>query len=124
MPPGKSWLSYIPGYEGAQHAVESKIHGVINNSHAVIQHLAAIILVALFLLTLSVVARGQLNKAGDDVLPDDRFTARTIVELVMKFVLFIMQFAMPYKAALRHFPVVGTLGFFILFSNLLGLLPG
>ena len=125
MPPGKSWLSYIPGYADAQHAVDgTHIHGVINQSHVVIQHLVAIVLVTILLLGLSLVARGQLSKAGDDVLPDDRFTARTIVELVMKFVLFIMSFAMPYKAALRHFPVIGTLGFFILFSNLLGLFPG
>lgn len=122
MPEGQSWLSLIPRYDAAQHAADS-MHGVMGG-HVVVQHLAAMLLVSLILLVISVMARGQLASAGDDILPEDRFSPRMIVELVMKFVLYVMQFTMPYKTALKHFPLVGTLGFFILFSNLLGLIPG
>lgn len=124
MPPGKSWLSYIPGYEVMQHQIEGQYHGYVSNSHVVIQHLAAIILVTLLMFVLSVLARSELKRAGDDVLPPDNFGPRGIIEVIMKFLLMIMQFTMPYKKAVKHFPVVGTLGFFILFSNLLGLIPG
>lgn len=124
MPPGKSWLSYIPGYEVMQHQIEGQYHGYVSNSHVVIQHLAAIILVTLLMFVLSVLARSELKRAGDDVLPPDNFGPRGIIEVIMKFLLMIMQFTMPYKKAVKHFPVVGTLGFFILFSNLLGLVPG
>jgi len=123
MPPGKSWLSYIPGYDGLSHYFEVQFHGVMG-SHVIIQHLVAAIFVILCLTVLAFIARGQLGDKDGDILPDGKFSAKTIVELVMNFVLMIMQFAMPYKTALKHFPVLGTLGFFILFSNLLGLVPG
>ena len=122
MPPGKSWLSYIPGYADLNTYVENTFHGVMGG-HAIIQHLAAAIFVILFLTVLALLARGQVT-GNDDILPDGRFSAKTIVEIVMNFVLTVMQFTMPYKTAIRHFPVLGTLGFFILFSNLLGLIPG
>ena len=124
MPHGKSWLSFIPGYEALEHWIHGHGHAWLFGSHVVAQHVAAIILVSLFLLLLSLVARGQLAKAGDDILPEAKFSARTVVELVMGFVLYVMTFAMDRDKALKHFPIVGTLGFFILFSNLLGLIPG
>jgi F-type H+-transporting ATPase subunit a len=123
MPPGKSWLSYIPGYEGLEHYFASHFHGAMG-SHVIIQHLAAAVLVIVFMTILALIARGQLGGKDADILPDGKFSAKTIVEIVMNFVLMIMQFTMTYKTALKHFPVLGTLGFFILFSNLLGLIPG
>ncbi len=126
MPPGKSWLSFIPGYEQLDSWVQgfNDGHAFMFGSHVVVQHIAAIILVSILMLILSTVARGQLAKAGDDILPDDKFSARTVVELVMGFVLYVMGFAMERDKAIKHFPLIGTLGFFILFSNLLGLIPG
>jgi F-type H+-transporting ATPase subunit a len=88
-----------------------------------VQHIAAMLLTALIMLLLALRARGQLASAGD-ILPDKTLSARTVVELLMDSVLTVMQFAMPYRAALRHFWIIGTLAFFILFSNLLGLIPG
>ena len=123
MPPGKSWLSLIPGYKDAAEYMGNSFHGVMDG-HVIIQHLVAAVFVILMLTALAVVARGQVTKSGEDILPDGKFSAKTIVEIVMNFVLTVMQFTMPYKTALKHFPVLGTLGFFILFSNLLGLVPG
>jgi F-type H+-transporting ATPase subunit a len=124
MPHGQSWLSYLPGYHEFEAGIQSLgpswlFHGPV---HA--QHLAAMLLTALVMLLLAVRARSQLLTAEGNILPDKRLSARTLVELLMDGILTIMQFAMPYRAALRHFWIVGTLGFFILFSNLLGLIPG
>ncbi|MBI4820447.1 MAG: F0F1 ATP synthase subunit A [Deltaproteobacteria bacterium] len=124
MPHGESWLSLLPGFRDMEHWIDGFGPSWGFGGHVVVQHVASIILVALFLLILSLRASGQLKAAGSDILPESRFSARTLVELVMEGVLGIMEFAMPRRAALKHFWLIGTLGFFILFSNLLGLLPG
>lgn len=124
MPHGESWLSYFPGYHTMEESIRDfgsswLFHGPV---HA--QHLAAILLTALVMLLLSIRARAQLLKAQGDILPDRKLTARNVVELMMEGLLTIMQFAMHQAASIRHFWIIGTLGFFILFSNLLGLIPG
>jgi F-type H+-transporting ATPase subunit a len=123
MPHGQSWLSFIPGYHELEEAVQRLGPSWVFNGPVHMQHIAAILLTTLIVLLLSLRARRQLATAGD-ILPDARFSSRALVELLMDGVLTIMQFAMPYAAALRHFWIVGTLAFFILFSNLLGLVPG
>ena len=78
----------------------------------------------LFLTLLSFSARARLNATKDEILPDEKLTSKNVVELLLEAVLFVLQFAMSRTAALRHFWLVGTLGLFILFSNLMGLIPG
>jgi len=80
--------------------------------------------VILFITLLALSAKAGFSKSKGDILPDSKLTARNLMELLMEGVLTIMQSAMPRAAAIRHFWLIGTLGFFILFSNLLGLVPG
>src|SRR5262245_21778156 len=124
MPEHSSWLSFVPGYPQIEHAIASLGAGWMFKSPVLVQHLAAMLLVILIILLLAASARAQLERAGDDILPEARLTARTTVEFLLETLLGVMQFAMPREAALRHFRLIGTLGFFILFSNLLGLIPG
>lgn len=124
MPHGESWLSYVPGYRALAEWLHHAGHGFLFDRPIHAQHVAAIILVLLVMTLLALAARRGLTRAGDDILPDDKLSARTVVELLMEGVLGVMQFAMPREAAIRHFWLIGTLGFFILFSNLLGLIPG
>jgi len=124
MPHGQSWLNFIPGYDALAHALHDSGHGWLFSEPVHAQHIAALLLVILFMILLALSARAGLNKAKGDILPETKFSPRTIVELLMEGVLAIMQFAMPRDAAIRHFWIVGPLGFFILFSNLLGLIPG
>ena len=49
---------------------------------------------------------------------------RNLFEVLADTVLGLMAGVMGEKAAKRYLPLVGTLFFFILFSNLLGLIPG
>ncbi len=126
MPEGQTWLSYVPGFHALEHAIQSFGTSWATNHAVHVQHIAAILLVSLVMLILSLAGRRQVAAAAstNDILPDARLSARTIVELLLEKLLGIMQFAMPYEAAKRHFRLVGTLGAFILFSNLLGLIPG
>ncbi|MCA9550156.1 MAG: F0F1 ATP synthase subunit A [Myxococcales bacterium] len=124
MPHGQSWLNYIPGYDALAHWLHGFGHGWLFHEPIHAQHVAALLLVLLFMFVLAMMARSGLNRAKGDILPDGRFTARNFMELLMEGVMVIMQFAMPRKAAIRHFWLIAPLAMFILFSNLLGLIPG
>lgn len=123
MPPHHSWLNYIPGYGAFDAWAHHQGPGWLFADPVHIQHVAAMMLVILVMSLLAVSARRGLSRA-DDILPDEKLTSRNLVELLMETLLSIMQFTMTRQAALRHFWIVGTLMFFILFSNLLGLIPG
>lgn len=123
MPPHTSWLNFVPGYEALAHALHDAGPGWLFSDPVHAQHIAAMLLVLLFLTVLALLARMGLSKA-DGILPDKTLTPRAFVEFLIESGLNIMQFTMSREAALRHFWLIGTLGFFILFSNLLGLIPG
>lgn len=124
MPHGLTWLSFLPGFNELEHFIESFGGGWLFGTPAHAQHLLAILLVSLFLTVLALLARAGLGPAKDEVLPDAKLTPRNFVEVLMEGVFTIMEFAMSRRAALRHFWLIGPLTFFILFSNLLGLVPG
>lgn len=128
MPEHSSWLNLIPGvkqaFEAIEHWIQSQGGSWFGNHIVFAQHIGSMILVVIVMALLAFAARGQLNRAKDDILPETKLTTRNFMELLLEGILAIMQFAMPYKAALRHFWLVGTLAFFILFSNLIGLIPG
>ena len=127
MPQHHSWFSFIPGFDSFEQAIQSlgNGEGYLFGEAIHVQHIAALLLVMAFLFTLALFARSGLAKAKDgDVLPDEKLTARNAVELLMEGILHLMQFTMSREAALRHFWIVAPLAMFILFSNLLGMIPG
>jgi F-type H+-transporting ATPase subunit a len=106
------------------HAIESLGPSWFFRNPVHTQHVGAIILVTLVMLILAIFARRGLAASKDDILPDETLTARNLVEILMEGVFTIMEFAMSRSAAIRHFWIIGPLTLFILFSNLLGLIPG
>lgn len=125
MPHGESWLSYFPGFSSLVHGIEGfgKL-GWLFQDPVHVQHIAAIFLVALVMLILALFARSGLARGKGDILPDGTLTARNFVELFIEALLSVMSSAMSREAALRHFWIIGPMAMFILFSNLLGLIPG
>ena len=67
-------------------------------------------------------AVGGSGDAG--LVPPPKFGLRNLFEVLADTVLGLMAGVMGEKQAKRYLPLVGTLFFFILFSNLLGLIPG
>lgn len=119
------WLELVPGYDVMAHWLESFGHGWLFQSHVHVHHIAAIILVCLVMLLFAVFARiGLASRKKGDILPESKLTARNAMELIMEGLLSVMQSAMTREQALRHFWIVMPLALFILFSNLLGLIPG
>jgi len=83
------------------------------------------ILVVLFLIFAGYKIKKNLSK-GNSILPEEKFTLRTIFEiLTIDFLLDLFTSMMGSREkAKRYFPLLGTSFMFILFGNLLGLIPG
>ncbi len=124
MPDHHSWLNFVPGFGAFEHAIEHGQAGWLFGSAVHVQHIAAMLLVVLVMLMLALAARGGLQRSKEDFLPDANLSARNMVELLLEGLLSVMQFTMTREKALKHVWLIGTLGLFILFSNLLGLIPG
>jgi F-type H+-transporting ATPase subunit a len=88
------------------------------------EHVFHTFLVMAILLVLTFVVRNQVMDVKAALVPDPRLSARTIAELLTQATLGLMDGMMTRKQALYFLPLIGTCGFFILFSNLLGLVPG
>ena len=82
------------------------------------------LLVALFLVVaLAALVRRELAAAGDGLVPPPRLTLRNFVEVLLEGIASLMRDTIGPSWP-KYLPLVGTLGLFILVSNLMGLVPG
>ncbi len=103
-----TWFQYIPFVGSLPH------------------HVSMGVFVLLVLCLLSYLAFKKMVVSGaqeEALVPSDRLTLRNLFELFTEMVLKFLDDILGHRG--REFlPLIGTLGFFILFSNLLGLVPG
>ena len=86
--------------------------------------LVAAAIIVLSILGLAFYARGKIVDFDKSVIPDDRLSLRTFLEVTVSYFYNMMKEMMGPERAKRYFPLVGTCAFFILFSNVIGLIPG
>jgi F-type H+-transporting ATPase subunit a len=102
-----TWLSYVPFIGSLPHQVS----------------MALFVLLVLTLLSYLAFRQMALHSSTESIIPSDRLTLRNIFELFTEMILKFLDDIIGPRG--REFlPLIGTLGFFILFSNLLGLVPG
>jgi len=114
------WTSLIPGLNWIEH------HFLNPENGEPAFHVSNAILISLIILLLAVLARSRTktdNLSDEDLVPDGKLTIRNLMELMVGGILGVMRDSMG-SAAPRFFYLVGSLAFFILFSNLSGLVPG
>lgn len=87
-------------------------------------HIIMAILVTIFTLFMAFRYRSHRANAKDSAFPETSFNARSFVEILCESILGMMEGVMGKEAARYFFPLIGTMAFFILFSNLSGLIPG
>ncbi len=75
------------------------------------------------LLLTGMLVRGRLAAAEGGVVPDEGFSLRNAVELLVEFLANLAEQNMGPNWR-RWFPIVATMFFFILLSNMIGLIPG
>jgi F-type H+-transporting ATPase subunit a len=84
----------------------------------------SLVLASLAVLSIAWAVRSGLASAAEGgLIPDERVTLRNVLELLLEGVANLARGIIGENWA-RYMPLLGTLGFFILLSNLMGLLPG
>jgi F-type H+-transporting ATPase subunit a len=79
--------------------------------------------VVVVLLVAVLVRRGLARAADGGLIPDERITLRNLLEVLLEGVAGLARGVLGENWA-RYMPLLGTMGFFILVSNLMGLVPG
>lgn len=130
LEPVKDWIEDRALESGGEHA--ETWNDVFWNpllqgeaQHVTINHIlmSGVVVVALVVIALWV-RRSYTGSREDAVLPDDGLTWRNFIEMTFGYMLDQMSQLMPREEAKRYLPLIATLTIFILFSNLLGLVPG
>jgi F-type H+-transporting ATPase subunit a len=130
MGPHSTWYEFLPGYETLKHNLQIYLGRdwtwqVFRETHFELSHIFGGVLVLLFALYGAARYSAAVSQAGNaGLIPPPRFNLRNMFEMLADTVYGLMEGVMGPKEARRYLPVVGSLFLFILFSNLLGLIPG
>jgi F-type H+-transporting ATPase subunit a len=130
MPHGESWFTVL--FAGLVQKAQQAAHALGNengktwlmNEHIGVEHVFGAAFVVLILTIVGFVVSNRLRNPREALVPEDRLTVRTAVELIVGSTYKMMSDMMGAKAARYFLPLIGTLALFILLSNVLGLVPG
>jgi F-type H+-transporting ATPase subunit a len=133
MGPHGSWFEFLPGYQTLRDNLAIYLGRewtwqMFQATHFQLDHVLGGLLVLAFLIFGGYRysrAVGGVRGAGDaGLIPPPRFGLRNLFEMLSDTILNLMVSVMGEKEARRYLPLIGTLFLFILFSNLLSLIPG
>lgn len=131
MPHGESWFNLLPFYKTVEQ-MAAALSAPVNDEGKTwiahgdigVQHVFGLAFVLLLLILIGLVAKSGLSNTKAALIPEDKLSIRTFVELFVSAAYTMMADIMGKKAAKFFLPLIGTCAFVILFSNLLGLMPG
>jgi F-type H+-transporting ATPase subunit a len=129
MPEHSNWLSLL-----LEHIKETLSHNANNlgqsfiggheASWASFEPLAASLLICLILVLVSASVRSKMVKVDDAIIPDERLTLRTFVEVFLGYFYDLAKSVMDAKRAKEYFPLIGTAACFVFCANVMALVPG
>jgi len=128
--PHTTWFDFLPGYAALKQALHPTLvrtwsWQVFQTTNFDLVHVMGALLVLVFVAFGAFRYSAAVSGSGDaGLVPPPKFGLRNLFEVLADTVLGLMAGVMGEKAAKRYLPLVGTLFIFILFSNLLGLIPG
>src|SRR5205814_1316845 len=98
---------------------------MFQESNFTLAHVLGALLVLAFVVVGALAFRREMAGAGDAaIVPPPTFNLRNLVEMFTDAVMGMAEGVMGPKNARRYLPIIGTLAFFIFFSNCLALIPG
>jgi F-type H+-transporting ATPase subunit a len=128
IPEGEHWsllVQLFPGLvENVHHVIAPHKTYVAGETPNRVSHMFMALLVVLVAIGFGWAVRRRLTRGADPIVPERSFSPFSFMEMLVEAVLSLMVGVMGEKSAKRYFPLVGSLAFFILFSNLLGMIPG
>jgi F-type H+-transporting ATPase subunit a len=123
-----TWFHLLPGWGNLEAAVAPMFGRTLVENQPVssILHLALTLLSTGIVVTLVMLTRSSWQQDGAQAyVPREGFSARNVIETILDTTLSLMTDVFGNeKDARRFLPLIGTLALFILFSNLLALVPG
>jgi F-type H+-transporting ATPase subunit a len=130
MGPHDTWFAFLPGYAGLKEFFHHYLHRdwtwqMFQATHFQVDHVLGALLVIAFLAFGAFRYSTAVGGSGDaGLVPPPRFGLRNLFEMLGDTVFGLMEGVMGEKDARRYLPLIGSLFVFILFSNLLSLIPG
>ena len=127
-----TWFHLLPIYDTVQewskHYLAREgwgLEGLIGKSHYTIAHMVIAGFTALLLMAGALYYTKRTSRQNKDrLVPDRKFGLRNLFEMVLEATMGLAEGVMGRKKAEKYFPLIGTLVFFILVNNLIGLIPG
>ncbi|MDY7033719.1 MAG: F0F1 ATP synthase subunit A [Thermodesulfobacteriota bacterium] len=107
-----SWVSKLPFFDSLTSLVGGHEHDSLAIYH--------VFLVVAILTLVVIIAYARRSK---DVIPDGKVSARNVAEVIVQAIMGLLNDVIGHEGK-RFLPLIGTLAVFILFCNLMGLLPG
>jgi F-type H+-transporting ATPase subunit a len=128
--PHTTWFDFLPGYatlrDNLAHYLGRRwTWQMFQATHFQLDHVMGALLVFLFVAFGALRYATAVGASGDaGLVPPPRFGLRNLFEMLADTIFNLMANVMGEKEARRFLPLIGTLFLFILFSNLLALIPG
>jgi F-type H+-transporting ATPase subunit a len=125
-----TWFEFLPGYDTLKHNLQFYLgrewtFELFKATHFEITHILSALVVLLFLVVGGAAYRASVSAQGDAaLLPPPRFNVRALFEGVGDMVYGLLEGVMGDKNARKYLPFLGSFFVFILFSNLISLIPG
>src|SRR5512141_1764417 len=122
MPGHSTWFTFLlAGLKSNLSRNSDLIGNSLINGHPPswmsFEPIAAAIFVAAVVLTLAILARLRLSRLDDVLIPDDRLTLRTFMEIFLGYFYDLAKSMMGAERAKKYFPVIGASAIFVFFSN-------
>ena len=105
-----AWVSMFPFFDS--------LSSILGHEHDAYAAYHAILVVLLLSALVIIFGRKQ-----NDIVPDERVTVRNVLEVTVEAIVKLIDNTMGTEGR-KFVPLIGTLAVFILFCNLLGLIPG
>lgn len=129
MPNHSTWLTFILGSmkENLETNTEAIGDSLVNGHPPTwmsFEPIAAAVFVAAVVLILAYLARARLVKLDEAVVPDDKLSLRTFMEVFLGYFYDLAKGMMGPERAKKYFPLIGTSAIFVFVANIMAMLPG
>jgi F-type H+-transporting ATPase subunit a len=128
MPKHTYWLTYLldkfPALKQNARNLGESVIGHQDPDYKSTEPVLTALLYMVILTVLALVVRKRVTSSKDAVIPSDKLTLTTFFEVFIGYFYDMAKDVMGPANAKRYFPIIGASAMFIIFSNIIGLIPG
>jgi len=128
MPKHTYWLTYIldafPALKLNARNIGDSFYGHEHPGYRTMEPVLTTMIYMIILVVLAIVARRRLVRINEAAVPSDKLTLVTFFEVFIGYFYDLAKGVMGPDRAKRYFPIIGASALFIIFSNLIGMIPG